>query len=153
MLGAERSGGLAGNAQFAVDRPSESHGERLHRSIHAPGHQRSDEARVEPAAEHHAQWHVAHQLTGNGIVDEGKQLFLPLLIGPSSERRRIGVLPVLLDTDGRRLDHETVAGRELLDSLEERSRTGNEAEGQVEIDRLQIEFDRDQPARQHCLEL
>ena len=39
----------------------EADGERLHRLGHVPRHQRDDQARVEAAAQHRAERHVAHQ--------------------------------------------------------------------------------------------
>ena len=43
--------------------------EGLHRLAHVPGHEGDDHARVEPAAEHRTQRHVAHQAQTHRLVE------------------------------------------------------------------------------------
>ena len=63
-------------------------------------HQRDDQARVEPAAEHRAERHVAHQPQPDGLLELREQPLAPLLDVAAALERRLRIAPVapLLDT-------------------------------------------------------
>ena len=63
--------------------------ERLHRPVHLLRHQRDDQARVEAAAEHRAERHVAHQPQADGLLELGEQALAPLLDAAAALERRL----------------------------------------------------------------
>ncbi len=73
--------------------------------------------------------------------------------GTADERRRLGVLPVPLDPHTRRLDDEPMPRQQLLDLSEDRPRSGDEAERQQQLDRLDVDLGRDEPRGEQGLQL
>ena len=99
MLGAEALRHEAGMAGLIVRLLSESDGERLHRSRAQPGHGRHDRTRIDATAQEGAQWHVAHEMQMDGLLDEVAQpldevRFRPAVLG--LEMR----IPIALETEG-----------------------------------------------------
>jgi hypothetical protein len=128
--------------------------EGAHRLAVGTRHQRHDQARVQAAAQHRAQRHVAHQPQPDRLVELLEEPLGVLVDGQAGAvRRRLRVGPVLLDAEIAALDHEPVPGRQLAHAGERRHRRREIAEGEVRGDRLVIEADLDHPARQQALEL
>ncbi len=61
VVGSEPLRDLPGISELVQVVLDEADGERLDRTARVARHQRDDQARVEPAAQHRAEWHVAHQ--------------------------------------------------------------------------------------------
>ena len=61
MVGSEALRDLSGIRELVQVVFDEANGERLDRTARVTRHQRDDQARVEPTAQHRAKRHVAHQ--------------------------------------------------------------------------------------------
>ena len=149
VVGFERFGDEARIARARSGSPASAKpdGERLDRLAHVPRHQGDDQARVEPAAQHRAERHVAHQAQPNATRRASRA-------GARGIRPRFGraptsgcgIAPEALRAHPAVLDDERVPGHELRDAGERGVRPGEEAEGQIRVDRLVVEGRR-RPAR------
>ena len=154
VLGAEHVGDETRIGELvAVACLLEADRERLHRAIHQLRHQRHDQARVEPSAQHRTERDVAHQSQANRLLEPGQQPHAPLLEVAAALERRLRVAPVPAFLDLAVLDDEDAARLELSHCGERRRRRREEAERQVGVDRLVVEVGRDEPAREEALEL
>ena len=122
---------------------AEADRERLDRLVICLRHQRDDEARVEPPAEHRAERHVAHQPEPDRLASSSSSSLRVL-------RERSARWPAVgqrvrqygsLDDAPSAID-EPVAGQQLVDSRERRARRRDEPERQVGVDRVVVELDR-----------
>ena len=155
VIGPERLGDEARVGELVVAAlVGEPDRERLHRLAHVPRHQRHDEARVEPAAQHRAEGDVAHQPVVRRLVEQVEEHLRPLVLAAGvAGRRGLGERPVALDANVAVRDHEPLARLELAHAGERRPRAGEEAHRQVDVDRLVVEVGRDEAAREHALQL
>ncbi len=140
VLGAVELGDPAGVGQLGV-LAGEADRERLDRLVHPARHQRDDQARVEPAAEHRAERHVAHQPHVDRLVELVEHDLGPL-VGRALHRVRRGcrVAPVALAPQLAVLDHQALARIELAHVAQRRHRPGHVAHRQVGGDRLVVEL-------------
>ena len=117
-------------------------------------HQRDDQARVHAAREHGPERHVAHEAVLNGRAEELEQL-VRVLVDRSGLRvgRGLGERPVRLLSDPAVAEVEERARCKLADAAKECSRARHVPEREVEVDRLEVELDVDEPAREDRLEL
>ena len=151
---AERVGDEAGVGELvARARLLEPDGEGLHGPVHLLRHQRDDQARVEPAAEHRAERHVAHQPHPHRLLELRDQPLAPLLDAAAALERGLRIAPEPPLLDRAVLDHEDAAGLELLHGGQRCRRRGEEPEREERVDRLVVEVARDEPAREQALEL
>ena len=130
----------------------EAHRERLHRLAHVARHHGDEEARVEPSTQHGPERDVAHQAELHGILE-----LLPQQLGGRGLREalvrvRMWKGPVRRDVDAA-VDHQPVARLQLPHPGERRRRPCEEPEGQVCVDRFQVEVGLDEAARQHRFQL
>ena len=116
-------------------------------------HQRDDEARVEPSAQHRTEGNVAHQAEPNGVAQQVDELLLPFRLRPAQVGVGARVPPVLLDLHAILLDDEAMTGQELPHVAKERPRAGDETERQQEIERLEIEVGGDEATGQDGFQL
>ena len=129
--------------------------ERLDGPRGALGHDRRDQARVEPAAEHHAERHVGDHPHVDGLAQQleqllrvlGKALVRPLLAVDVRVPVRVLVdqAAVLPDEDGRR--------RELVHAREQGARAGDEAVGEEQLRGERVELRLDEAAGDQRLDL
>ena len=152
VLGAEGVGHPPGVRQLRV-LSGETDRERLHRLAHVPRHESDDQARVQAAAQHRAQGHVAHQPQADGLVELVEQELGPLLRRERAVGRRSGEVPPALDPHAPVRDHEPLAGLELANVTERRHRARDVAQHQVGGDRVGIQLVADEAAREHALQL
>jgi hypothetical protein len=127
--------------------------ERVHRPVHLLRHQGDDQARVEAAAEHRAERHVAHQPHPDRVLELRQQTLAPLLDVSTPFERRLRIAPEAPLLDGAVLDHEDAAGLELLHSGQRCRRRREEPEREERVDRLVVEVARNEAAREQALEL
>ena len=121
--------------------------ESLHGLSHVSRHEGDDQARVEPAAEHRAERHVAHQAATDGALE---RLDEPLR--PFRERAAFGnglrVGPVRMRADGAVFDHEHMTGHQLEHRGERRPRARDVSEGQIELNCDGVDVHRNASARE-----
>ena len=154
VVGTEGVGDEPGVGELVLVRIlDEPDGERLHGLAHVARHQGDDEARVEAAAQHRSQRHVAHQPQAHRLLEPLEQALHRLLERALRSWSRLGVRPVLLDADPVGVDHERVPRHQLGDAGERRGRCGEEAEGEVGVDRLVVERVADEAGGEQALEL
>ena len=111
----------SGSSESSPAKPTEN---VLTGSVHVPRHQRDDQARVEAAAEHRAERHVAHQAHAHRLVELRRARSPPTR---SAERatvvgRRRRVVPPALEPGRAVLDDQALAGLQLADLLQRRHR-------------------------------
>ena len=106
----------------------------------------------EPAREHRPERDVAHQPDPDGVLERREERLAGLALAHRRVGIRLGEGPVALDPDAV-LDDQLVAVRELAHPEERRRRRREVAEGQVGVDRLEVELGRDEAAREHRLQL
>ena len=131
-----------------------AHGKRLDRPVHHAGHQRDDQARVEPAAQHRSQRDVAHQAHADRLLEPCEQQFAPFIHG---QRARIGIrhriAPPALDANPAVFDDEALARPELPHTAQRREWTRDVSEREVGGNRLGIEVVVNESAGDDALEL
>ena len=93
MSRADVLGDIASKAQFAVASLAVADGEGLHRLAAQALHDRGDDARVDAAAQEHAQRHVAHQPQPHRLFDRPAAARDEILLVRGRRRRR-GNVPV-----------------------------------------------------------
>ena len=165
--GVSRDGQLElvmGAAEVVCDEPcvgelvlgvlAEADGERVDRLGHLLGHERDDEARVQPAREHRAERNVAHEAVADGHPEELEQL-VGVVVEATRPRlgRRARILPVGLLPHRSVLDDEDAPRSELRHASERRPWSGDEAKGQVEVKGFVVEVERNEAAREDALQL
>ena len=153
MLGSEEFGDVARVRKLVVAVFGEADREGLDRLRHVLGHQGDDQARVEPAAQHRAEWDVAHQAQAHRFLEARDQLLGELVLRRLEVRLRHRVRPVALEAQTTRVDDQPLARHQLANAGQRRERSRDEAEGHVGVDRLVVELGLDDAARQHALQL
>ena len=157
VLGAVALGDQPGVGELVEALVLDSHGEGGDALVaplgHSLGHQGHDQARIHAAREVGAHGDVGDQVGLDGVADPLARLvddlglaLAPLggvaqpPVAPDLDRRRRGEVshPRRLDLGG--VEHEQVRGRKLVDPLEEGARAGDETQGQVLVERAQVEL-------------
>ena len=117
-------------------------------------HEGHDGARVETAREEHAERDVAHQVALHRCAQRLHQLVLPLGLAPPLVGTHVPTERPVAARLGRaaRLRDHHVSRRELRDAGEDRRRARHVAEGQVVVQRLDVEL-RIEAAGQEALRL
>ena len=115
MVRTEQLGYERGVFQF-VRGAGEPNRERLQRFTHIAGHQRRDEARVQAAAEHDAERHVAHQAKHDRFFEQLEQSSRcgPGIQGLIGLRGRIR--PVRVDVDTALFDDQAMSREQFGDA-------------------------------------
>ena len=146
VVGAQRLGHATGVGDLGV-LACEADREGLERLGHVARHQRDDQARVEAAAEHRAERHVAHQPHLHRLVE-----LVEHDLGPLVGRARVAVgvrhrvVPPALEPHAAVLDDQALARQQLADALQRRHGARDVAEHQVGGDRLGVELGAHEPA-------
>jgi len=155
VLAAEQIGDAARVGELVRGpRLAEADREGLDRPRGVPRHQRDDQARVQPAREHRAERHVAHQPQPHRLLEQLEQVGRVGVVG-AHERVgvRVGIAPVRLARDPGGAGEQELPRLQLPHRGERGQRRGHEAEGEIGVDRGVVEVGRDETARQQALQL
>ncbi len=153
VVGAVPRGHAARVAELGV-LAREAHREGLDGLAHVPPHERDDQARVEAAAQHGAERHVAHEAHAHGLVELLEQQLGPFVRRARDRvRRRRRIAPPALDRGAPARDHQPLTRLQLPDLPERRHRSRHVSEGQVGGYRLRVELIAHQAAGQDGLQL
>ena len=124
-----------GVGKLAVGRLRVAHRERFDRTGEHPPHERGDGARIQAAAEEHAQRDVAHQAHAHGFLEPLAAFADPRLVVALLGWSGLRDLPIPADFERRPLaayvQGQMMARHELANAREQRALLAHITEGQV----------------------
>jgi hypothetical protein len=126
--------------------------ERAERLVERAGRVRDDQARVDPPREESTQAHLAHEVLGDGALEQPVELVEHLGLR-SHVLRSVAGAPEATERAVGRADAGRVCGRDLGDSREQGPVAGKVAERHGVGERLEVECGLHQAAREEGLHL
>src|SRR5207248_10871611 len=98
---------------------------------------------------------VAHETNAHRLVEPFQEALPPLALGDGavSLDRGMRVLPIPLGAYAVLVRHEDVTGKKLRHADERCPRPGDESEGEIRVDRREVELRPDEPGGEEALQL